>query len=159
MDRADGTTVVFAAQRIERHDKKAFPTDGVYGDTPDSQLRLITCGREIRPESPQLRRQRHRVRHSIWLTWTHPSQPSRNEGWSFRRAASRDAVVAMRPGDSLVAHRKAQRQIPFGADVSTASCKGGSTIYLRFCKSMLYPPYLKRLDGTVCVGPVGSTNG
>jgi len=34
---------VFAA-RIERHDKNTFPTNAVYGDTPDSQLRLITCG-------------------------------------------------------------------------------------------------------------------
>jgi hypothetical protein len=32
---------VFAA-RIERHDKNTFPTNAVYGDTPDSQLRLIT---------------------------------------------------------------------------------------------------------------------
>ena len=44
VDRADGTTAVFATQRIERHDKNAFPTDAVYRDTPDSQLRLITCG-------------------------------------------------------------------------------------------------------------------
>jgi sortase (surface protein transpeptidase) len=44
VDRADGTTAVFAAQRIERHDKATFPTDAVYGDTPDPQLRLITCG-------------------------------------------------------------------------------------------------------------------
>jgi hypothetical protein len=33
-----------ATQRIEWHDKNTFPTDAVYGDTPDSQLRLITCG-------------------------------------------------------------------------------------------------------------------
>jgi sortase (surface protein transpeptidase) len=44
VDRADGTTAEFATQRIERHDKNAFPTDAVYRDTPDSQLRLITCG-------------------------------------------------------------------------------------------------------------------
>jgi len=44
VDRADGTTAMFATQRIERHDKNTFPTDEVYGDTPDSQLRLITCG-------------------------------------------------------------------------------------------------------------------
>ncbi len=35
---------MFATQRIERYDKKAFPANAVYGDTPDSQLRLITCG-------------------------------------------------------------------------------------------------------------------
>jgi Sortase domain len=44
VDRADGTTAMFATQRIERYDKEAFPTEAVYGDTPDSQLRLITCG-------------------------------------------------------------------------------------------------------------------
>lgn len=44
VDRADGTTVVFAAQRTERHPKDEFPTEAVYGDTPDARLRLITCG-------------------------------------------------------------------------------------------------------------------
>ena len=44
VDRADGTEAVFATERIERHGKDEFPTDAVYGDTPDSQLRLITCG-------------------------------------------------------------------------------------------------------------------
>ncbi|MEV0838899.1 class F sortase [Actinocatenispora sera] len=44
VDRADGSTVVFAEQRIERRPKDAFPTDSVYGRTADAQLRLITCG-------------------------------------------------------------------------------------------------------------------
>ncbi|MGH3931518.1 MAG: class F sortase [Pseudonocardiaceae bacterium] len=44
IDRADGSTAVFATQRIRWHDMNAFPTEHVYGDTPDSQLRLITCG-------------------------------------------------------------------------------------------------------------------
>jgi len=47
VDRADGTTARFATQRIERYDKNAFPTEAVYGDTPDAQLRLITCGGEF----------------------------------------------------------------------------------------------------------------
>ncbi len=47
IERADGTTVVFEAQRTERHDKEDFPTDAVYGDTPDPRLRLITCGGEF----------------------------------------------------------------------------------------------------------------
>lgn len=42
--RADQTVVTFVAQRLERHAKNAFPTEAVYGDTPDEQLRLITCG-------------------------------------------------------------------------------------------------------------------
>ena len=44
VDRADGPTTVFTTQRVEQHDKNAFPTDAVYGGVPDSQLRLITCG-------------------------------------------------------------------------------------------------------------------
>lgn len=47
VDRADGTTAVFTAQRVERYGKDAFPTDAVYGDIPDSELRLITCGGEF----------------------------------------------------------------------------------------------------------------
>ncbi|MCZ2850943.1 class F sortase [Modestobacter sp. VKM Ac-2978] len=42
--RADGTVAVFAVDRVERHAKDDFPTIAAYGDTPDAQLRLITCG-------------------------------------------------------------------------------------------------------------------
>ena len=52
VDRADGTEAMFATERIERHDKDDFPTEAVYGDTPDSQLRLITCGRQVRQAEP-----------------------------------------------------------------------------------------------------------
>ena len=41
--RADGSEVVFLVDRLERHPKDAFPTDAVYGPTPDATLRLITC--------------------------------------------------------------------------------------------------------------------
>jgi LPXTG-site transpeptidase (sortase) family protein len=41
---ADGTTVTFITQHTERHDKNAFPTDAVYGDTSGPELRVITCG-------------------------------------------------------------------------------------------------------------------
>jgi sortase (surface protein transpeptidase) len=44
VDRADGTAAVFVIKRIEQHGKDTFPTEAVYGDTPDAQLRLITCG-------------------------------------------------------------------------------------------------------------------
>ncbi|SOC49423.1 Sortase family protein [Blastococcus aggregatus] len=44
VSRADGTVAVFAVDRVERHPKDDFPTIEVYGDTPDPQLRLITCG-------------------------------------------------------------------------------------------------------------------
>jgi sortase (surface protein transpeptidase) len=44
VDRADGTTVEFTVGRTERYRKNSFPTAEVYGDTPNAQLRLITCG-------------------------------------------------------------------------------------------------------------------
>jgi hypothetical protein len=47
VDRTDGTTARFTVTRVERHPKDAFPTDEVYGPTPDAQLRLITCGGEF----------------------------------------------------------------------------------------------------------------
>jgi hypothetical protein len=42
--RADGTEVVFLVDRLEQHRKSAFPTEAVYGPTPDATLRLVTCG-------------------------------------------------------------------------------------------------------------------
>ena len=44
VDRQDGQTAIFTVSHIDTVPKDAFPTDQVYGDTPDSQLRLITCG-------------------------------------------------------------------------------------------------------------------
>ncbi|MBG6224223.1 hypothetical protein IWX63_000778 [Arthrobacter sp. CAN_A2] len=41
--RADGTTAVFEFQRGEAYGKDSFPTLEVYGNTPGSELRLITC--------------------------------------------------------------------------------------------------------------------
>ncbi|MER8184620.1 class F sortase [Kitasatospora sp. NPDC094015] len=42
--RADGTVAVFTVDSVETFPKDAFPDDRVYADTPDPQLRLITCG-------------------------------------------------------------------------------------------------------------------
>ncbi|ASR39519.1 hypothetical protein BAY61_20950 [Prauserella marina] len=47
VDREDRTTVTFTVTRLERHAKDRFPTRSVYGDTPGSQLRLVTCGGEF----------------------------------------------------------------------------------------------------------------
>ena len=52
VDRADGTEAVFATERIERHDKDDFPTEAVYGDTPDSQLRLDHLRGQVRQAAP-----------------------------------------------------------------------------------------------------------
>jgi hypothetical protein len=42
--RADGTLAVFRITMVRSYLKRDFPTNAVYGPTPDSQLRLITCG-------------------------------------------------------------------------------------------------------------------
>ncbi|MFI7544586.1 class F sortase [Actinoplanes sp. NPDC049599] len=39
-----GRTVTFTVTSTAWYPKKAFPTEQVYGPTPDRQLRLITCG-------------------------------------------------------------------------------------------------------------------
>lgn len=46
--RADGSDAVFAVRRLQQVDKGAFPTDDVYGNTAGPELRLITCGGELR---------------------------------------------------------------------------------------------------------------
>jgi sortase (surface protein transpeptidase) len=42
--RADGTLVVFRVYAQRMYAKNHFPTDQVYGPTPDAELHLITCG-------------------------------------------------------------------------------------------------------------------
>lgn len=42
--RADGTTAEFRVTLVQTYLKDQFPTDKVYGPTPDAELRLITCG-------------------------------------------------------------------------------------------------------------------
>ncbi|HEY0578769.1 MAG TPA: class F sortase [Pseudonocardia sp.] len=42
--RQDGKTAVFTVTKLQQIAKNTFPTVDVYGDTPDAQLRLITCG-------------------------------------------------------------------------------------------------------------------
>ena len=42
--RADGTTVEFRVTKVQQYLKDKFPTQNVYGPTPDAELRLITCG-------------------------------------------------------------------------------------------------------------------
>jgi LPXTG-site transpeptidase (sortase) family protein len=42
--RADGTTAEFRVTGVKQYLKDEFPTQSVYGPTPDAELRLITCG-------------------------------------------------------------------------------------------------------------------
>lgn len=44
VDREDGSTATFEVYDIGRYPKNEFPTRSVYGNTPRSELRLITCG-------------------------------------------------------------------------------------------------------------------
>lgn len=43
----DGTSLRYVVRAVERHPKDEFPTDAVYGPTPTSTLRLVTCGGEF----------------------------------------------------------------------------------------------------------------
>ncbi|TNC23536.1 class F sortase [Amycolatopsis alkalitolerans] len=40
----DGRTRTFTVTKVDQVAKKTFPTEAVYGDTTDPELRLITCG-------------------------------------------------------------------------------------------------------------------
>ncbi|HEX3786157.1 MAG TPA: class F sortase [Pseudonocardiaceae bacterium] len=40
----NGKTLTFTVTKVDDVAKSAFPTDAVYGNTPNPQLRLITCG-------------------------------------------------------------------------------------------------------------------
>ncbi|MCK7627413.1 class F sortase [Streptomyces sp. RS10V-4] len=42
--REDGLVATFKIDSVETFSKANFPNDRVYADTPDAQLRLITCG-------------------------------------------------------------------------------------------------------------------
>jgi sortase (surface protein transpeptidase) len=44
ISRADGSVAIFAVTAVRRYPKNAFPTQLVYGNTTDSELRLLTCG-------------------------------------------------------------------------------------------------------------------
>lgn len=44
VSRKDGVTARFVVRHVEQIAKDHFPTDAVYGDTADPELRLITCG-------------------------------------------------------------------------------------------------------------------
>ncbi|MGW5607972.1 class F sortase [Streptomyces sp. NPDC003753] len=48
VDRADGSTAVFAVRTLQQVDKRHFPTQRVYGDTSRPELRVITCGGDLR---------------------------------------------------------------------------------------------------------------
>lgn len=45
--RADGSVATFEVYAVDQYAKDAFPTDAVYGDRPDPELRLITCGGDL----------------------------------------------------------------------------------------------------------------
>ena len=43
VERSDGRTASFVVDSAETYAKNAFPDDRVYADTPDAEVRLITC--------------------------------------------------------------------------------------------------------------------
>ncbi|HEX4829677.1 MAG TPA: class F sortase [Trebonia sp.] len=44
VSRSDGSRVTFRVTAVQSYPKDQFPTQAVYGPTPDAELRLITCG-------------------------------------------------------------------------------------------------------------------
>jgi sortase (surface protein transpeptidase) len=42
--RSDGSSVRFAVDGVAQYPKHAFPTEAVFGPSPEPLLRLITCG-------------------------------------------------------------------------------------------------------------------
>ncbi|MGW4484390.1 class F sortase [Amycolatopsis sp. NPDC004368] len=42
--RQDGSKATFTVTKVDQIAKKEFPTEAVYGNTSDPQIRLITCG-------------------------------------------------------------------------------------------------------------------
>lgn len=40
----EGSALTFTVSAVTRHPKQSFPTQAVYGPTPDAELHLITCG-------------------------------------------------------------------------------------------------------------------
>ncbi|MCO6009851.1 class F sortase [Actinoallomurus purpureus] len=53
---ARGRVAVFTVDRVRSYPKTRFPSEDVYGATPDPQLRLITCGGAFDPASGHYRR-------------------------------------------------------------------------------------------------------
>ncbi len=49
VSRADGSTALFTVQAVRSYAKTDFPTQTVYGETTNPQLRLITCGGSLNP--------------------------------------------------------------------------------------------------------------
>ena len=47
VEREDGSKLTFVVNSTYSTEKTAFPTAGVYGPTPLSELRLVTCGGEF----------------------------------------------------------------------------------------------------------------
>ena len=41
---ADGSSASYVVSAVDRYPRESFPTEAVYGATPESSLRLITCG-------------------------------------------------------------------------------------------------------------------
>jgi hypothetical protein len=44
VENGSGTALPFAVSTVTRHPKRSFPSDTVYGASPDAELLLITCG-------------------------------------------------------------------------------------------------------------------
>jgi LPXTG-site transpeptidase (sortase) family protein len=55
VSRKDGSTARFRVRRTEQIAKNSFPTEAVYGETGEPELRLITCGGSFDPAARSYR--------------------------------------------------------------------------------------------------------
>lgn len=55
ISRQDGKTLKFRVSHVDSVSKDSFPTNAVYGDTPDPELRVITCGGSFDPSARSYR--------------------------------------------------------------------------------------------------------
>jgi len=55
IERADDSIASFTVLRVERYPKDRFPTQTVYGDVENPELRLITCGGQFDREAGSYR--------------------------------------------------------------------------------------------------------
>lgn len=66
VDRVDHTTAVFTVTDVKIFPKAKFPTQSIYGDTTDPELRLITCG----PNDLDTKAHSYRDQTAVWAKLT-----------------------------------------------------------------------------------------
>ena len=77
VDRADHTTAVFTIDAVQAYAASSFPTQQVYGQTADAELRLITCGAGFDKTRQEYLGNVVVFAHLTGSTQQHPASPTR----------------------------------------------------------------------------------